>query len=173
MARGGPEPEAVTDALLAWYGRVARDLPWRRTRDPYALLVSEVMLQQTQVARVAPRYSAWLSRFPTVDALASAPVADVLKEGSGLGYNRRALALRAAAGVVARHGWPTDAVGLSFLPGVGPYTAAAVASFAWGEDVAAVDTNVRRVISRWDGIERSGRDVSRRAAELLPPGRAA
>jgi A/G-specific adenine glycosylase len=161
------------EALLDWYSRVARDLPWRRTRDPYALLVSEVMLQQTQVARVVPRYEAWLARFPSVYDLASAPVADVLKEWSGLGYNRRALALQAAGRVVVADGWPGDAAGLRALPGVGPYTAAAVASFAWDEPVAAVDTNVRRVVGRWDGLERGPRDVSERAAELLPPGRAA
>jgi A/G-specific adenine glycosylase len=161
------------EALLAWYARVARDLPWRRTRDPYALLVSEVMLQQTQVARVVPRYEAWLRRFPSVAALAGAPAAAVLAEWSGLGYNRRALALRDAARVVVRDGWPSDSAGLQALPGIGPYTAAAVASFAWDESVAAVDTNVRRVVSRSDGVERTERELAERAAELLPPGRAA
>ena len=116
------------DDLLDWYARVARPLPWRATRDPYALLVSEVMLQQTQAARVVPRFEAFLARFPDVHALAAAPPRDVLQEWSGLGYNRRALALRAAARHVAEHGWPAD---LTALPGVGAYTAAAVSSFAW------------------------------------------
>jgi A/G-specific adenine glycosylase len=140
----------VQRAVLDWYGAVRRDLPWRRTRDPYALLVSEVMLQQTQVARVVPRYEAWLARWPTAPALAAATPAQVLTEWVGLGYNARALRLREACAIVARDGWPTSAAGLRALPGVGPYTAAAVASFAFGEHVAAVDTNVRRVAQRLD-----------------------
>jgi A/G-specific adenine glycosylase len=135
----------VTVELLRWYEREARDLPWRRTRDPWAILVSEVMLQQTQAARVVPYYSRFLARFPDPAACAAAPAAAVLRAWSGLGYNRRALALHRAAGVVAREGWPDD---LSSLPGVGPYTAAAVASFAFGASVLAVDVNVRRVLSR-------------------------
>jgi A/G-specific adenine glycosylase len=136
------------EALLDWYGRVRRPLPWRFTRDPYALLVSEVMLQQTQAARVVPYYEAWLARWPDAAALAAAPAAEVLAAWSGLGYNRRALALQAAARVVARQGWPED---LRELPGVGEYTAAAVASFAFGAQVVAVDTNVRRVLARHGG----------------------
>ena len=135
-------------ALLDWYDRVRRPLPWRATRDPYALLVSEVMLQQTQAARVVPYYEAFLARFPDAAALATAPVREVLAAWSGLGYNRRALALQRAARVVAEHGWPDD---LASLPGVGPYTAAAVGSFAWDRQEAAVDTNVRRVLERFDG----------------------
>jgi A/G-specific adenine glycosylase len=140
--------ESLHDAVLAWYDEHGRDLPWRRTRDPYAILVSEVMAQQTQIARVLERYERWLARWPTADALAGATVAEVLTEWSGLGYNQRALRLRAACVVVARDGWPRDAAGLRALPGIGPYTAAAVASFAFGERVAAVDTNVRRVAQR-------------------------
>ena len=140
--------EALRAALLDWYAAGARDLPWRRTRDPYAILVSEVMLQQTQVARVVPRYEAWLERWPTAAVLAAAPRAEVLGEWVGLGYNRRALRLQEACVVVARDGWPADAAGLRALPGVGPYTAAAVASFAWGERIAAVDVNVARVAAR-------------------------
>jgi A/G-specific adenine glycosylase len=157
-------------ALLDWYERVRRPLPWRFTRDPYALLVSEVMLQQTQAPRVVPFYERWLARWPTAEALAEAPVRDVLALWSGLGYNRRALALRDAARVVASSGWPCD---LTSLPSVGPYTAAAVASFAWDVQIAAVDTNVRRVLSRRDGVERSPRELAARAASLLPEGRAA
>jgi A/G-specific adenine glycosylase len=162
-----------TQALLDWYARGRRDLPWRRTRDPYALLVSEVMLQQTQVARVVPRYEAWLEEFPDERALAGAPVAAVLRAWSGLGYNRRALALWRAAREVVVRGWPPDAAGLRALPGVGPYTAAAVASFAWGEDVAALDVNARRVIERCAGEALGPAALARRAAEWLPTGRAA
>jgi A/G-specific adenine glycosylase len=159
-----------TAALLEWYARVRRPLPWRATRDPYALLVSEVMLQQTQAARVVPYYEAFLARFPDAGALAAAPVRDVLAAWSGLGYNRRALALQAAARVVAQRGWPDD---LTDLPGVGPYTAAAVGSFAWDRQEAAIDTNARRVIERHDGVEHRPAALAGRAAELLPPGRAA
>jgi A/G-specific adenine glycosylase len=131
--------------LLAWYRRDGRDLPWRRTRDPYAILVSEVMLQQTQVERVVPRYLAWLERWPTAEALAAASPADVIRAWQGLGYNRRGLSLHSAAVRIAADGWPDD---LTELPGVGPYTAAAVASFAFGKPVLPVDTNVRRVQER-------------------------
>ncbi len=154
------------DALLEWYEEVRRPLPWRETRDPYALLVSEVMLQQTQALRVVPYYERWLDEFPTARALAEAPVREVLALWSGLGYNRRALALQRAAAHVAEHGWPSD---LTELPGVGKYTAAAVSSFAWDRDMAAVDTNVRRVLTRREGDV----DVAARADELLPRGRAA
>jgi A/G-specific adenine glycosylase len=161
------------DAILAWYSAVRRDLPWRRTNDPYRILVSEVMLQQTQVARVLPYYEAWLGRFPDVAALADAPAADVLRLWSGLGYNRRALALQAACAAVVRDGWPSDVEGLMALPGVGPYTAAAVASFAFGVEAAAVDTNVRRVIERLDRRSRRPPELARRAQALVPDGRAA
>ena len=157
-------------ALLGWYERERRPLPWRETRDPYALLVSEVMLQQTQAARVVPYYERFLARFPDPDALAAAPAGEVLAAWSGLGYNRRALALQRAAREVARNGWPED---LTDLPRVGAYTAAAVGSFAWDRQAAAVDTNVRRVISRHDGAEHAPRTLARRAAELMPAGRAA
>jgi A/G-specific adenine glycosylase len=140
--------EPLQAALLAWYATGARDLPWRRTTDPYAILVSEVMLQQTQVARVVPRFEAWLARWPTAAALAAAPRAEVLGAWVGLGYNARALRLHAACAQVARTGWPHTAAGLRALPGIGPYTAAAVASFAFGEAVAAVDVNVARVAER-------------------------
>jgi len=136
---------SVEELLLAWYRVNKRDLPWRRTRDPYAILVSEVMLQQTQVERVVPRYLAWLGRWPSADALAAAPLADVIHEWQGLGYNRRAVNLHRAARAVATTGWPED---LTELPGVGPYTGAAIRSFALGEPVLPVDTNVRRVQER-------------------------
>ena len=132
-------------ALLAWYRRFGRDLPWRRTRDPYAILVSEVMLQQTQVERVVPRYLAWFERWPTAEALAAAPLADVIREWQGLGYNRRAVNLHRAAGRIAADGWPAD---LTELPGVGRYTADAVTAFAFAAPVLPKDTNVRRVEER-------------------------
>jgi A/G-specific adenine glycosylase len=117
-------------------------------RDPYAILVSEVMLQQTQVARVIPRFVAWLRRWPTVEALADASLADVIREWQGLGYNRRAVSLHRAAVRIASNGWPAD---LTELPGVGRYTADAVARFALGRPVLPVDTNVRRVLERTGG----------------------
>ncbi len=135
----------MEELLLAWYERHGRDLPWRRTRDPYAILVSEVMLQQTQVERVIPRYLAWLERWPSVDLLAVASAAEAITEWQGLGYNRRALALHRAARLVADNGWPTD---LTVLPGVGTYTAAAIRNFAFGEAVLPLDVNVTRVQRR-------------------------
>jgi len=135
----------VEERLLEWFRENGRDLPWRRTRDPYAILVSEVMLQQTQVERVVPRYVAWLERWPSVRSLATAAPADVIREWQGLGYNRRALSLHRAARQVAEHGWPAD---LTTLPGVGPYTAGALRCFAFGEDVLPVDVNVARVSRR-------------------------
>jgi A/G-specific adenine glycosylase len=135
----------VEAALLGWFQAFGRDLPWRKTSDPYAILVSEVMAQQTQVDRVVPRWARWLERWPTVGALAQASPADVIREWQGLGYNRRALNLHRAAQHVAAHGWPDD---LTELPGVGRYTADAVACFAFGHDVLPVDVNVRRVQER-------------------------
>ena len=135
----------MEELLLAWYGLNGRDLPWRKTTDPYAVLVSEVMLQQTQVDRVIPRFLAWLDRWPTAKALAAAPAADVIRAWQGLGYNRRAVSLHRAAQAVARDGWPAD---LTELPGIGPYTAAAVRNFAFGEDVLPHDVNVDRVERR-------------------------
>jgi A/G-specific adenine glycosylase len=131
--------------LLAWFAEHERPLPWRATSDPYAILVSEVMLQQTQVDRVIPRYLRFLDRWPSVAALAAAPTAEVIVEWQGLGYNRRAVNLQRAARAVAASGWPED---LTELPGVGPYTAAAVGNFAFGRDVLPLDTNVRRVRER-------------------------
>jgi A/G-specific adenine glycosylase len=148
----------MRESLLAWFEANGRDLPWRRTRDPYAILVSEVMLQQTQVDRVVPRYLAWLERWPTVDALAAAPAADVIREWQGLGYYRRALNLHRAAGQITARGWPDD---LTELPGVGRYTADAVARFALGRDVLPVDTNVARV------RERTGEAFDARCSQAL------
>lgn len=150
-----PAPDApdvplppIRSALLAWYDREHRAFPWRGTTDSYAVLVSEVMLQQTQASRVAERFPRFMARFPTAEALAAAPAFAVLAEWSGLGYNRRALALQRAAATVARDGWPADVAGLEKLPGIGPYTARAVASLAFGLPVGVVDTNVRRWLLR-------------------------
>jgi A/G-specific adenine glycosylase len=162
MPASGSRParygRAVEDLVLAWFAVHGRDLPWRRTRDPYAILVSEVMSQQTQVERVVPRWQRWLERWPTVETLAAAPAGDVIREWQGLGYNRRALALHRAAQQVAAHGWPDD---LTELPGVGRYTADAVACFALGRPVLPVDVNVRRV------SERTGHGFSPAAAQAL------
>ena len=157
-------------ALIAWYDAGHRPLPWRETTDPWRILVSEVMLQQTQAPRVVPFFHAFLERFPRAQDCAHAPVPDLLAVWRGLGYPRRALALQRAAQHVHARGWPDD---LQELPGVGPYTAAAVGSFAFGRHEAAVDTNVRRVLERHDGRERPPRELQARADALPPPGAAA
>ena len=141
----------LREAILSWYDRAARDLPFRRTRDPYAILVSEAMAQQTQAVRAGDAWTGFMERFPTVELLAAATPADVLRAWQGLGYNRRALNLwRAARRIVEVHGGqvPSDLAALEDLPGVGPYTARAVAAFAFGMPVGAGDTNVRRVLGR-------------------------
>jgi A/G-specific adenine glycosylase len=157
----GPALGPLRSALLDWYDGEHRDFPWRRTRDPYAVLVSEVMLQQTQATRVAAAFPRFLARFPTAASLASAPQAQVLAAWSGLGYNRRALALQRAAAAVTAHGWPRAVSDLERLPGIGPYTARAAASLAFGEPVGVVETNVRRWL-----IRRFGLAVDARPAEL-------
>jgi A/G-specific adenine glycosylase len=137
--------------LLAWYAKEARAFPWRKTRDPYQILVAEVMLQQTGVSRVLPIYNLFLAEFPTLEALADASTADVIRAWQGMGYNRRAVNLqRAVRAIVAEHGGtvPQDVDTLLRLPGVGPYTAAAISCFAFLQPVAVVDTNIRRVLGR-------------------------
>ena len=144
-------PVGLRDAILSWYDQARRDLPFRRTRDPYAILVSEAMAQQTQAARAGDAWARFMERFPTVEALAAATPADVLRAWHGLGYNRRALNLwRAARSIVDVHDGlvPSDLAALEALPGVGPYTARAVAALAFAMPVGAVDTNVRRVLGR-------------------------
>jgi A/G-specific adenine glycosylase len=168
---------AARKALAAWYAANGRhDLPWRQTRDPYAVLVSEVMLQQTQVERVLPYYRAWLERWPRFDAVAAAAPADVITAWRGLGYNRRALALREAArAIVERHGgaFPWEPRELLALPGVGPYTAAALRAFVRDEPVAVLDTNIARVVARVVLGAPSQREMPaprlRAAAEALLP----
>lgn len=142
--------------LLAWYRTAARDLPWRLTRDPYRILVSEFMLQQTQVSRVLDYYAPFLRRYPSIEALARARGSAVREAWDGLGYYRRAANLhRLAKEVVRRHRGvvPADPSELRRLPGVGPYTAGAVATFAYERPVAAVDTNVSRVLARMFGVK--------------------
>lgn len=169
----------IQQSLLEWYRANARDLPWRRTRDPYRILVSEVMLQQTQVDRVIPKYHAFLETFPTVEDLADAPTADVIRLWSGLGYNRRAVNLqRAATAVVEQYGgeFPADVEALKALPGIGPYTAGAIACFALEQDVGFMDTNIRRLLHRlFIGPEvpdeqRSHREMQALAAGVVPSG---
>ena len=167
----------LTDPLLTWWADAGRHhLPWRQTRDPWTVLVSEVMLQQTQVARVVPAFERFLARFPTLRSCADAPVADVVRAWSGLGYNRRAVNLhRTAVVVVERHGGELpveDLPALLDLPGIGPYTARALRAFAAGADVGVVETNTARVLAR----AVAGRALSRAEAQdaadaLVPPGR--
>ena len=171
-------------ALLGWFDSTARSIAFRRSTDPYAVLVAEVMAQQTQVARVAPAWTSFMAAFPTVHALGRASVADVVRAWAGLGYNRRAVNLhRAAAAIVERHAGvvPSDPDLLQQLPGVGPYTARAVAATAFGRAVAPVDTNVRRVLGRVLGAGRPGEvsrpvltaDLQRTADQLVDRGRPA
>ncbi|MBI2415415.1 MAG: A/G-specific adenine glycosylase [Candidatus Kerfeldbacteria bacterium] len=137
--------------LLNWYGHCGRNLPWRQTHNPYRILISEVMLQQTQVDRVRQRYRQWLQQFPTVQHLATAPTAAVLRAWSGLGYNRRALALQHTAKMIVAHyhgKFPQTIAELQTLPGIGRYTASAIAAFAFAQPVAIMDTNVKRVLGR-------------------------
>src|SRR5438105_10588982 len=134
-------------AVLRWYSRYGRALPWRETRDPYAILVSEVMLQQTQASRVIPAYARFIRRFPTLASLARARLGDVIRVWSGLGYNRRAQYLHRIARANRRR-LPSTISELDKLPGIGAYTAGAIACFAYGARVAFADTNIRRVLGR-------------------------
>lgn len=191
--------------ILIWYEANKRDLPWRQTRDPYRILVSEVMSQQTQLSRVVPKYEAWLERFPTVQDLAQAPVSDVLRYWSGLGYNRRALNLQKAAQLLVKNysssersesrssipsvlaspsggrrrqartiNWPKTVEELIKLPGLGKYTASAVACFAFNEQIPVVDTNIRKVIVHefYEGILPNEKVIEAVAFQILPEGKA-
>jgi len=170
----------LRERLVDWYRRNRRDLPWRSRNDPYAIWVSEIMLQQTRVAVVVERYQAFMARFPTLFSLALAPEEDVLALWSGLGYYRRARMLHKAAQFVAQNlkgSLPATSTELRTLPGIGGYTAAAIASIAFGEPVAVVDGNVERVLSRlggWESATRAGalalrRKVEEWAARLVDP----
>lgn len=165
----GKEGASGARKLLAWYRRNRRDLPWRRTKDPYAIWVSEIMLQQTRVAAAIPYYERFLARFPDVHALARARIDDVLALWSGLGYYRRARHLHAAARMVAKDGFPRTEAEWRELPGIGPYAAAAISSIAFGEPKAAVDGNVIRVLSRLHATTAPVREL----AQAWLPARAA
>jgi len=154
-------------ALIDWYETAGRDLPWRVIGNPYLTLVSEAMLQQTQADRVAPAFEAFIERWPSIENLAEAETRELLAMWSGLGYNARALRLRQAAMIVRDTGWPSSVSGLEQLPGVGPYTAAAIASIAFGVDVPAIDTNLKRVLSRWRGAPLSGQPLDAYAKAVL------
>ena len=160
-------------AVLSWYRSNRRELPWRTTREPYRILVSEVMLQQTQVDRVMPKYRAFLKAFPTARKLAHAKTGDVVMLWSGLGYNRRAVSLqRASRAIVERGLFPSSFEALSLLPGIGPYTARALQCFAFHQDVAVIDTNIRRIFSRYF-FKGAGtlKNIGRVASGAVPHGR--
>jgi A/G-specific adenine glycosylase len=142
---------SVQAALLAWHADRAAFAPWRESRDPYQCLVAAVMAQQTQMSRVLVLYDRFTAAFPTVDALAAASLGDVIRAWKGMGYNQRAVRLHRAARHIVAHGWPRDAASLRPIEGIGPFTAAIIASFAFGEPAACVDTNVRRVLGRLAG----------------------
>lgn len=158
-------------AVLTWGLLRLRDLPWRQTRDPWAVLVSEVMAQQTQVARVVPKWLEFMDRFPTAADCAAAPLGDVLRLWQGLGYPRRARGLHAAAEAISQRGrFPDTLESLLELPGVGQYTARAVLAFAFESDAAVVDTNIGRVLARHVGRRLTPRECQALADAALPPG---
>ncbi len=159
--------EERNEALFSWYQVEQRSFPWRGATDPYRILVSETMLQQTQASRVIPFYHRFVARFPTTASLAAADLQEVLGLWTGLGYNSRGLRLREAARKIEADGWPTTPEALIELPGVGPYTASAIASFAFGASVPAVDTNLRRVLSRWHGEPLNGSSLQTAAIASL------
>ncbi len=166
-------PHDVVGPLLLWVRTELRDLPWRNTRDPWHVLVSETMLQQTQVSRVIERYHEFVDRFPTATACADAPTSAVIELWAGLGYNRRAVNLwRCARLVVDEHKGrlPADLDSLLALPGIGPYTARAILAFAFEHDVAVVDTNVGRLLARWSGESLKARQAQTMADALIPEG---
>ncbi len=168
--RGGADARATVGRLVDWFRRDGADLPWRRTRDRYLILVAETQLQATPVARVLPFYLRFAERWPTAERLAGADLGEVLAAWQGLGYPRRARNLHAAAGVIARDGWP-PADRLTDLPGVGPYTAAALRCFADGEDLLPVDTNAARVVARrfpdgWPGAPGLGWEAGQAVMDL-------
>jgi A/G-specific adenine glycosylase len=168
------KPEAFRSALLGWFDANQRDLPWRRTKDPYCIWISEIMLQQTRVAAVIAYYERFLARLPDVRSLAAAEESEVLALWSGLGYYRRARMLHAAAkAVVAEYGgaFPATAEGLRKLPGIGRYTAAAIASISFGEPVGVVDGNVERVLARMTGAALSDQQCWAEVARLIDPQR--
>ncbi len=174
MRHAGSEVRGVRRAgLIGWWESERRDLPWRRTRDPWLVLISEVMLQQTQADRVVRYFEAFAQRWPTPQRCAQAALSEVLAAWQGLGYPRRARNLWQSAAIIAeRHGGrvPTELSDLLALPGVGPYTARAVQAFAFGMDTGVVDTNVGRILARWTGRRLAPAEAQRIADELVPAG---
>lgn len=175
--------EGFQKEILGWYSKNKRDLPWRHSRDPYSILISEVMLQQTQVSRVIPKFEAWMKQFPTLQSLAKASTRDILSLWSGLGYNRRALYLQKLAQEVVKNNkgiFSQEENGLKKLPGIGEYTARAILCFAFNKQVAVVDTNIRKVIltflkgkeERGNRKELSEKEIQEIAEQLLPVGKA-
>lgn len=169
-------PELLQAAVLSWFAEQQRDLPWRKTRDPYKIMVSEIMLQQTQVDRVLPKYLAFLEQFPTLEVLANAPTSEVIRAWAGLGYNRRAVNMqRSARAVLEEYAgqFPQTVAELLKLPGIGAYTAGAIACFAFEQDVAFMDTNIRRLIRRLlytPDAEPTERELLERMTALVPVG---
>ncbi|MBN1275123.1 A/G-specific adenine glycosylase [Candidatus Woesearchaeota archaeon] len=170
------DTKTFQERILTHYEKQGRDLPWRKTTDRYHILISEVMLQQTQVDRVIPKYEAWLKAFPTVSALAGAPLAKALQLWSGLGYNNRAKRLHDAANsIMEQHEGivPGTVKALQALPGIGPYTARSILIFADNQDLATVDTNIRRILIHELNLPGtiSDKELFRKAEEVLPKGR--
>lgn len=167
--------QAFQKKILSWWNSNKRDLPWRHTHDPYNILISEVMLQQTQVSRALPKYSEFIREFPTVTALAQSPLSKILRVWKGMGYNRRAKYLQQTAQTVVTsyHGaFPEKEADLLGLPGVGLYTARAIQVFAWKRDVAMVDTNVRRILVHYffHDVPQPPKSIQDTADQLLPVG---
>jgi A/G-specific adenine glycosylase len=152
-APAAAELRNIQRALLAWHREQGMHAPWRESGDPYEVLVAAVMAQQTQMSRVMPSYERFVAAFPTVESLASASAGEVIRVWAGMGYNQRAIRLHRAAGTIVDGGWPRDAQALAQIDGIGPFTAAIIASFAFGQPAACVDTNVRRVLGRLVGDE--------------------
>ncbi|MFH1590774.1 MAG: Fe-S cluster assembly protein HesB [archaeon] len=171
-----PQIRRFRQKVLSYYAKSARDLPWRKTTDPYSILVSEIMLQQTQVDRVIPFYRAFLERWPTIQDLAQANLSEVLESWSGLGYNRRARMLRDAAIIIVSH-FDGDVIkamqAFGDIPGIGPYTANAVRIFSTNEDIATVDTNIRRTLIHEFGLDEKTpqKDLWNLAARCIPKGK--
>lgn len=168
---------AFQTTILTWYELNQRELPWRKTRDPYSILISEVMSQQTQIGRVIPKYEAWLKRFPTVTQLAEASLREVLRFWSGLGYNSRALNLQKTARIIIEEyngEFPHDLEGLLELPGIGKYTASAIACFAFDVQIPVVDTNIRKVIAHefFNGQLPEEKVIEKIAYQILPKNKA-
>jgi A/G-specific adenine glycosylase len=161
--------------ILTWYRENKRDLPWRRKREPYAIFISEIMSQQTQISRVVPKFEAWMKNFPTVESLAAAPVSEVLHYWSGLGYNRRALNLKKTVEIIVKNfngKFPITEKELLQLPGIGKYTARAILCFAFNQQVAVVDTNIRKIMVTQFDFDGNEKELYIFAEQLLPKNKA-